>query len=233
MFLIQMMSGLSVAEIVIILAVFALSITIGISCHEWAHAFAAYKSGDPTAKQMGRMTLNPAKHMEPMGLLCFVLVGFGWARPVPVNPFNYRNFKRGNFWVSIAGILTNLVLGFIFSFGIFMFIRFDLVTQLPNGMLASDNLVLFGLGNLFMLGMVINLSLAVFNLLPIYPLDGYNLLVSFTKPNNSFMRFMRERGMMVLIIVLFVIPLLFGVSIIFEVRGFLMDAFLSFWGLFI
>jgi len=222
MFLIQMMGGLSVAEIVIFLAVFALSITIGISCHEWAHAFAAYKSGDHTAKLAGRMTLNPVKHMEPMGLLCFILVGFGWAKPVPVNPFNYRNFKRGNFWVSIAGILTNLVLGFVFSFGYFMVDTF-----------GSGGLFMFALENLFMLGMVINISLAVFNLLPIYPLDGYNLLVSFTKPNNSFMRFMRERGMIVLMIVLFVIPLVFGVSIIFEVRGLLMDAFLSFWGLFI
>jgi len=233
MFLLQMLSGSTFAEIVIFLAAFALAIVIGISFHEWAHAFAAYKAGDPTAKNMGRMTFNPAKHIEPMGLLCFVLVGFGWAKPVPVNPFNYRNFRRGNFWVSIAGILTNLVIGFVFSFGIFMFIKYDLVTELPNGTLASDNLILFALASFFMLAMVINISLAVFNLLPIYPLDGYNLLVSFTKPNNRFMRFMRERGMMVLLVVLFVIPLIFGVSIIFEVRGFLIDAFMSFWGLLI
>jgi len=218
----QMLSGSSATEIIIFLVAFALAIIIAICCHEWAHAFAAFKAGDPTAKNMGRMTLNPVKHMEPMGLLCFVLAGIGWAKPVPVNPFNYRNFRRGNFWVSIAGILTNLILGFVFSFGFFMVDRF-----------GGGGLFMYALESFFMLCMVINLSLAVFNLLPIYPLDGYNLLMSFTKPNNGFMRFMRERGMMVLIAVIFVIPLIFGVSIVFEIRNLLMDAFLSFWGLFI
>ena len=222
MFLIQMLSGSSITEIIIFLVIFALAIVIAISAHEFAHAFAAYKAGDPTAKQAGRMTLNPVKHMEPMGLLCFVLAGIGWAKPVPVNPFNYRNFRRGNFWVSIAGILTNLALGFVFSFGFYMVNKF-----------GSGGLFMFALENFFMLCMVINLSLVVFNLLPIYPLDGYNLLMSFTKPNNGFMKFMRERGMMVLIAVIFVLPLIFGVSVVFEVRQLLVNAFLSFWGLFI
>ena len=214
--------GYTFVEILIVLAAFALSIIVAISAHESAHAFAALKAGDPSAKLAGRLTLNPVKHFEPMGLLCFVFAGIGWAKPVPVNPFNYRNFKKGNFWVSIAGILTNLSLAFIFSFGFFVVDKFG----------NWNNLFIFGLGNFFMYCMVLNISLAVFNLLPIFPLDGYNLLVSFTKPNNSFMRFMRERGMIVLLVVLFVIPLIFGVSIIQLVGSVVINGIMSFWGLF-
>jgi Zn-dependent protease len=177
---------------------------------------------------MGRMTLNPAKHMEPMGLLCFVLAGIGWAKPVPVNPFNYRNFRRGNFWVSISGVLTNLFIAFLFSFGLYMFARFDLITMLPSGIVTSGNLFFFGLGWFFSLCMLLNVSLAVFNLLPIPPLDGYNLLISFTKPNNGFMLAMRNYGRIILLIVV-----LFGGVLLFTVRDFIQGAMLSFWGLFI
>lgn len=210
--------GYSTAETLVILAVFAFAVVVAISCHEFAHAYAALKAGDSSAKRAGRLTLNPAAHFEPLGLLCFLFAGIGWAKPVPVNPFNYRNFKRGNFWVSIAGIVTNLVIAFICSFGYFI--------AETNGWGSSSNLILLGLYWLFMLLMVLNVSLAVFNLLPIPPLDGYNLLVSFTKPNNSFMRFVRENGMIILL--LFVA---FGGFIIFTVRSAVMNAFLSFWGL--
>jgi len=215
--------GYNPVEVLVILAGFALAVIIGISCHEFAHAYAALRAGDSSAKRAGRLTLNPTAHFEPMGLLCFLFAGIGWAKPVPVNPFNYRNFKRGNFWVSISGILTNIVIGFVCSFAFFMIDKFGDI----------ENIFVFAAHWFFMLCMIINLSLAVFNLLPIPPLDGYNLLSSFTKPNNSFMKFMRENAIIVLLLVVFIVPMVTGMSLIFAVRELLMDTFLKFWGLFI
>ena len=207
--------GFSLAETLIILVAFLIAIVVAISFHECAHAFAALKAGDPSAKNAGRLTLNPVKHFEPLGLVCFLLAGIGWAKPVPVNAFNYRNFKRGNFWVSISGVLTNIFLGFVFSLLFYVTYRAD-----------SNSIFMFGLEWLFKLCMVLNLSLAVFNLLPIPPLDGYNLLVSFTKPDNRFMRFMRERGMIVLLLVV-----VLGGSLMMFIRDALVTGFMQFWGL--
>ena len=211
--------GFSFAQNVVIILAFALAIMIALVMHECAHGWVALKQGDPSAKLAGRISLNPARHIDPLGLLCFCFAGIGWAKPVPVNPFNYRNFKKGNFFVSIAGVVVNFILGFIFSLGYFLMIKsnFDF-----------DNLFLLGLFYFFGLATVVNISLMVFNLLPIPPLDGYNVLVSFTKPNNSFMRFMRQNSMIVLIIVI-----IFGTSIMGPVRDLVWSVFESFWGLFI
>lgn len=200
-----------------IILAFAITIMIALVVHECAHGWMAYKQGDGTAKAMGRLTLNPAKHIDPLGLVCFILAGIGWAKPVPVNPFNYRNFRRGNFWVSIAGVLSNFLLGFLFSFVYFLTAKFG----------DPNNLIIVFFSYMGMFGLTINASLIVFNLLPIYPLDGYNILVSFTKPYNRFMRFMREYGTLLLLI--FVV---FGGSLIGPLRQGLVSIFMNFWGLF-
>lgn len=185
--------------------------------HEVAHGYVALKMGDPTAKNAGRLTLNPAKHIEPLGLLCFVLVGIGWAKPVPVNPFNYKNFRKANFWVSIAGIITNLILGFIAS------LVMVLLTAFAGGI---NNLGIFFVYEFFMLFMVINISLAIFNFFPVYPLDGYNILVSFTKPNNKFMIFMQENATVMLLVFMAVVMFTDTIGI---VRDGLVALFESFW----
>lgn len=89
------------------------AIIIGLTVHEWAHAFAADKLGDPTAKNLGRMTLNPFAHIDLFGFLCLLVVGFGWAKPVPVNPRNFKNYRRDDIIVSLAGIAMNLVVAFL------------------------------------------------------------------------------------------------------------------------
>ena len=92
------------------------AILIGLTVHEWAHAYAAYRLGDPTARNLGRMTLNPLAHVDLFGFLMLLLVGFGWAKPVPVNPRNFKNYRRDDIIVSLAGIFTNVVIAFLFSF---------------------------------------------------------------------------------------------------------------------
>ena len=92
------------------------AILIGLTVHEWAHAYAAYRLGDPTAKNLGRMTLNPLAHIDPIGFAMLLLVGFGWAKPVPVSPRNFKHYRRDDIIVSLAGITMNILIAFVFSF---------------------------------------------------------------------------------------------------------------------
>lgn len=137
-------------------------ILIGLSIHECAHAWVAYKAGDPTAKNLGRMTLDPIKHIDPIGMIMLILVGFGWARPVLVTRRNFKKPIRDDILVSLAGIVANFVLAFLLT-GVYaiLTIRFN----------VSNEVVL----NLVWYAIMINLSLCFFNLIPIPPLDGYHV----------------------------------------------------------
>ena len=167
------------------------AIIIGLTVHEWAHAFAADKLGDPTAKNLGRMTLNPFAHIDLFGFLCLLVVGFGWAKPVPVNPRNIKNYRRDDIIVSLAGIAMNLVVAFfatiLFYFGVY---RWNL----------GSNEAFY---TIFLSIVTINLSLAVFNLLPIYPLDGSHVFESlFMRYIPRFFMFLRQYGQYILIALL-------------------------------
>ena len=167
------------------------AILIGMTVHEWAHAFAAYKLGDPTAKNAGRMTLNPIAHFDIFGFLCLLLVGFGWAKPVPVNSRNFKHFKRDDIIVSLAGITMNLIVAFLFSFVYVLgFTKWGLGT---NEAFVS----------IFSAILSINLALAMFNLIPIYPLDGSHVLESLLiRKFPRFFMFMRQYGQIILIVLL-------------------------------
>jgi len=133
--------------------------------HELAHGWVAYKMGDPTAKWLGRLTLNPIKHLDPFGSLMLLIVGFGWAKPVPINLENIPAEKRrkGLILVSAAGITANIILAFV------ALLLFRLISPEPSGMVEQ---VLFLLAR-------INIILAAFNLIPIPPLDGSKILMGF------------------------------------------------------
>ena len=147
---------IDLTKILTYLARFAILLLI-LPAHEFAHAFAAYNNGDYTAKYSGRYTLNPLKHFDIVGLLCFMLVGFGWAKPVPVNPYNFRDFKKGCFWVSIAGVLTNVLLGLL-SAGLYAILMSTV--GIPSEAMGYIYMVLASF-------MTINSFLELFNFLPI------------------------------------------------------------------
>lgn len=171
------------------------AILVALVFHETAHGYAAYRCGDPTAKMMGRLSLNPLKHLDPVGTLLMIFAGFGWAKPVPVNPGNFRRGRRDDLIVSLAGITVNVILFLFFTLVtqimITLAIRFDswawsardaaeLVRWAP---LWTQDMIAEFWGRPFAIGYevisnlaIINLSLALFNLLPIPPLDGYHVL---------------------------------------------------------
>ncbi|MEN6419188.1 MAG: site-2 protease family protein [Clostridiaceae bacterium] len=167
------------------------AIIIGMTVHEWAHAFAAYKLGDPTAKNLGRMTLNPIAHFDLFGFLCLLLVGFGWAKPVQINSRNFKHFKRDDIIVSLAGITMNLLVAFLFSF--------VYVLGFTKWGLGTNEAFVSIFGSI----LSINLALAMFNLIPIYPLDGSHVLESLlVRKFPRFFMFMRQYGQIILIILL-------------------------------
>ncbi len=177
-------------QLACILPIMLLSLTL----HEWGHAFAAHLCGDDTAKNAGRMTLNPLAHIDPIGFLMILLAGFGWAKPVPVNSHNYRNYKKGEAIVSLAGVCMNLLLVILFSalfvlFGCLMYIT-------THEWLNSPYLWL-----ILQYGIILNLTLMLFNLLPIYPLDGYHIfeLLFARKLSFKVMFFLRRYGSFILI----------------------------------
>lgn len=182
--------------LVAIALVFAIIIAIGF--HEAAHGFIAYKCGDMTAKYEGRLTLNPMKHFDVFGILMFVIVGIGWAKPVPVNPSNFRNYKKGVFLVAIAGVVTNLILTFI-SAGLLTLVLFSV--SMAGGVVEQTfaYYVVFFFEQFFLISIVLNISLIAFNLLPIFPLDGFRIVESFTRYVNPYCVFMRRYGIYVLL----------------------------------
>lgn len=163
--------------------------------HEWAHAFAAYKLGDDTARLNGRMTLNPMAHLDPIGTLCIFLFGFGWAKPVPVNIYNFKYSKRKLYMglTALAGPLSNIIIAFIVM--VVLRVVFIYALSIPFKFFEA-------LTNALVLLVFINIRWAVFNLIPVPPLDG-SRIASILLPNKLYYRLMEyERYIFIVLLVL-------------------------------
>lgn len=204
-------TGGGIYQTLALLAFYLIAILSALILHEIAHGLVALWCGDPSAKFAGRLSLNPAKHLDGLGTVCFLLFGFGWAIPVPVNPNNFKRRKTGCILVSLAGIAANLLIAFVASFFYVL--------------LADKSVWQY----LFIYIMLINIVFATFNLLPIAPLDGFNLLATLA-PQSSYVRFMRQNRLVALIVLMIVI---YCTNILSYLQGWLCGLFLDFWHLFL
>lgn len=201
-------TGNNFSQTLVLLVFYVVAVLSALILHEIAHGLVALWCGDPSAKYAGRLSLNPAKHLDGIGTLCFLLFGFGWAIPVPVNPQNFKHPKAGCVWVSLAGIITNLILAFVASF--FYVLLIDTIWEA-----------------LFVYIFLFNIVFATFNLLPIAPLDGFNLVAALA-PNSGYVRFMRQNRLWALIILVVVI---YFTDVLWFMQNWLCGLFLDFWSL--
>ncbi|MBS5724782.1 MAG: site-2 protease family protein [Clostridiales bacterium] len=180
-------------------------VLIALTFHECAHGFAAYKLGDPTARNLGRLTLDPRKHLDPIGTICMLLFGFGWAKPVPVNSRYFKKPRKGMAITAVAGPLANLLLSFVAMLFYQIFFKvyanaFSGATLQGSGSFGM-NVLLFT--TMFFLYLhTLNLYLAIFNLIPIPPLDGSRLLFLFLPDKYYFALMKYERIIMLVMLAL-------------------------------
>ncbi len=154
------------------LIIIAPPLLLALTFHEFAHAYVAYRLGDPTAKSLGRLTLNPLSHLDPFGTIAFFFIKFGWAKPVPVDPRYFRNPKQDMLWVALAGPATNLGLAIISA--ILAKALWLVAANLTYS--AAAEAILVPVNGMLIAGVWINLVLCIFNFLPIPPLDGSRIL---------------------------------------------------------
>jgi Zn-dependent protease len=146
-------------------------IIIGITVHEFAHAFVAYKLGDITPKLQKRVSLNPYRHIDPLGFVALLLIGFGWGKPVQVNPYAFKHSRRDNLLTDIAGIFTNFIVAFLFM-GISKLVFDNFAYQLYTMNPAFAGAII----QILYSAIIMNLVLMIFNLLPVPPLDGFGII---------------------------------------------------------
>lgn len=203
-------------EFIIASLLYILILIITFSVHEFAHAYVAYKSGDPTPKMMGRVTLNPIAHLDPLGLICSVLFFFGWAKPVQINPLNFKNQRKGMLLVSCAGVIANLIIAFVSCGAMCAVAKF--------GNFSST--FIFVLYLFFDILFIFNIGNAVFNFLPLYPLDGFQFVFALSNPGNKFVAFLLKYSYIIMLVLL-----LFASGFLTNIIGAIAKPMILFWGL--
>ncbi|MFC0212048.1 site-2 protease family protein [Paenibacillus chartarius] len=178
-----------------------LVLIIAFTVHEFAHAYAAYKLGDPTAKQLRRVTLNPVEHISLLGMILFVIAGFGWAKPVPVNRANFRKPRLMSIITTAAGPVSNLVLAFVGIAAVFVINEFHMLEHSSDG-------VNMAVMTFLRYHIYTNIILFLFNLLPIPPLDGYRILYDVVpeRASRSFGKF-EQWALYIFLLFIFIPPL--------------------------
>lgn len=209
---------------------FVFALFCALILHEIAHGYVALLNGDETAKLFGRLSLNPFRHFDILGLVLMLCFGFGWAKPVPVNPNHFRNRKLGCVTVAIAGVVTNLVLAFFACLGVVLLSKANYASE-------GQMYLLYFLFFFCQLLATLNISFALFNLLPLYPLDGYRLLSTFFDDRHGFMSFLRKYSFYILIGLLVIdnIPIVESFSpinlYIVKLGNWIFGTFCNFWRL--
>ena len=223
---------------------------VALTIHEFAHGYVAYRLGDDTAKSMGRLSLNPIKHLDPFGVICMVLFHFGWAKPVPINPRNFKNPRRGFAISAMAGPATNLIVGFFTAF--LYLLCLSTFRQVEHTFINNLEINLLTFLQYFF---IINVGLGIFNLIPVPPFDGSRIL-NIILPKRWYFKVMKyERQIywgviawlffgkyvyaaLISIPVIGAVPLLSSIARIFSLSDILSDAILgiangmlSFWSL--
>ena len=194
--LLSLLSGNSLTDVIVSLLFLLPIILFSLSFHETAHGFVAYKCGDPTAHNLGRLTLNPLRHLDPIGFLSMLLIGYGWAKPVPINTRNFRNPKRGMAITAAAGPISNFILG------LFSTVMLGLVAAWRTylAIYHSDHALLIRiveyLFTLFHLSALLNFMFMAFNMIPIPPFDGSRIAFAFLPPKYYFAVMRYERQIM-------------------------------------
>ena len=166
-----MLGNINIAELLLT----ALAVLITLTVHEYCHGYAAYKMGDNTAKNLGRLTLNPIHHIDPFGALCMLFFHIGWAKPVPINPRNFKNPKKGFAITALAGPVSNLIMAFLFSAVFLLMYKTSVNVFITQGEGFLFNLCKTST-TFFSIFYSVNIGLAIFNLIPIPPLDGSRIL---------------------------------------------------------
>lgn len=193
-------SDLSASEIVLCVVALLIAATLSIVAHEVSHGYVALWNGDPTAKMRNRLTFNPVVHFDVLGVLMLLLCGFGWAKPVPINPGNFKNYRKGVLTVSVAGVSANLILAG-FSLLLLFLLYYPMVMTTASGT-ASIGLLMFFFIVLLQFMVQINFMLALFNLLPIYPLDGFHIVNTLLPDNQRYQQFMVRYGLYILLAII-------------------------------
>ena len=181
-------------------------ILLALTFHEYAHAYVANRFGDDTAKQSGRLTMNPLSHLDPLGTIMIFIMHFGWAKPVPVNPYRLKNPKKDMLWISAAGPLANMLLALLSGMALRFIFTF---AQVPDRH-SITGLFTF----MVIMSLQINLALAIFNVLPIAPLDGSKILFGILPSRYAKQIYLLERYGPFILIGLIIFGQFTGVSIL-------------------
>ena len=207
---------------------YIIAVVLSMSIHEMAHAFVSKLFGDPTAERSGRLSLNPFAHIDWTGLVCLLLFGFGWAKPVPIDSSYYKDRKTGIVWTAFAGPLANFLLAFIV-----LLVYFGII-MLAGGSFSSSGFGVFLLNTCYLTA-VLSVGFGIFNLIPVPPLDGSKVIFAFL-PDDVYYKFIQGSRWMYLIFILLIVsgvltwPLGTARTTLME---WLSTAAISFWKLFV